>query len=44
MDIYDVAIIGAGPGGPACALEKQGFGLDYILIYMAFKDGVVPKL
>ena len=44
MDIYDVAIIGAGPGGLACALKAQELGLNYIIIYMAFKDGVVSKL
>ncbi|MBW1886987.1 MAG: NAD(P)-binding domain-containing protein [Deltaproteobacteria bacterium] len=32
MDIYDVAIIGAGPGGLACVLKAQELGLNYIIL------------
>ena len=32
MDIYDVAIIGAGPGGLTCALKAQELGLSYIIL------------
>jgi len=32
MDIYDAAIIGAGPGGLACALKAQELGLNYIIL------------
>ena len=32
MDIYDIAIIGAGPSGCACALALHGSGLKVILI------------
>jgi thioredoxin reductase len=32
MNIYDVAIIGAGPGGIACAIRATALGLSYILL------------
>ncbi|MGA9261649.1 MAG: NAD(P)-binding domain-containing protein, partial [Desulfobacterales bacterium] len=32
MTAYDIAIIGAGPGGLACALKAVEFGLSYILL------------
>lgn len=32
MDIYDIAIVGAGPGGLACAIKAQELGLSYILL------------
>lgn len=32
MSIIDVAIIGAGPGGLACAIEATTLGLSYILL------------
>ena len=32
MTAYDIAIIGAGPGGLACALKAAEFGLSYILL------------
>ena len=32
MNIYDVAIIGAGPGGVACAIRATTLGLSYILL------------
>ena len=31
-DIYDIAIIGAGPGGCACALALQGSGLRVVMV------------
>ena len=32
MTAYDIAIIGAGPGGLACALKAVELGLSYILL------------
>jgi thioredoxin reductase len=32
MDIVDVAIIGAGPGGLACAVKATTLGLSYLLL------------
>ncbi len=32
MDIYDVAIIGAGPGGLACAIKAIEFKLSYVIL------------
>ncbi len=32
MNIYDVAIIGAGPGGLACAIKAIEFGLSYVVL------------
>ena len=32
MTAYDVAIIGAGPGGLACALKAAELGLSYLLL------------
>jgi thioredoxin reductase len=32
MDIYDIAIIGAGPGGLACAIEAGRRGLSHVII------------
>jgi thioredoxin reductase len=32
MDIYDVAIIGGGPGGLACAIKLQELGLSYVIL------------
>lgn len=32
MTAYDVAIIGAGPGGLACALKAVEFGFSYVLL------------
>ncbi|MGK0366481.1 MAG: geranylgeranyl reductase family protein [Saprospiraceae bacterium] len=32
MDIYDIAIVGAGPSGCACALALQGSGLRVVLL------------
>ena len=32
MDRYDVAIVGAGPGGLACAVKAQELGLSYVLL------------
>lgn len=32
MDTYDVVIIGAGPGGLACAFKAQEIGLSYIVL------------
>lgn len=32
MDIYDVVIIGAGPGGLACAIKAKELGLSYVLL------------
>ena len=32
MDIYDVAIIGGGPGGLACAIKAQELGLSYVIL------------
>jgi len=32
MDIYDVVIIGAGPGGIACAIKAIELGLSYVIL------------
>jgi len=32
MSIVDVAVVGAGPGGLACALQAKTMGLSYILL------------
>ena len=32
MNDYDVAIVGAGPGGLACAIKAKALGLSYILM------------
>jgi len=32
MDICDVAIIGGGPGGLACAIKAQELGLSYVIL------------
>jgi len=32
MDIYDVVIIGAGPGGLACAMKAKELGLRYVIM------------
>jgi len=32
MERYDVAIIGAGPGGVACAIKAAEYGLSYVLL------------
>jgi thioredoxin reductase len=32
MDIYDIAIIGGGPGGLACAITAQNLGLSYVVL------------
>ncbi len=32
MDTYDVAIIGGGPGGLACAIKAQELGLSYVIL------------
>ena len=32
MDTYDVAIVGAGPGGLACAIKAKELGLSYIVL------------
>ena len=32
MDTYDVAIIGAGPGGVACAIKAGELGLSFVLL------------
>lgn len=32
MDIYDVVIIGAGPGGLACAIKAKELGLSYVIL------------
>jgi thioredoxin reductase len=32
MNAYDVAIVGAGPGGLACAIKANALGLSYILL------------
>ncbi|HDK46161.1 MAG TPA: FAD-dependent oxidoreductase, partial [Actinobacteria bacterium] len=32
MSLYDVVIIGAGPGGYAAALYAHNFGLDVALV------------
>ncbi|MGA6924908.1 MAG: NAD(P)-binding domain-containing protein, partial [Desulfosarcina sp.] len=32
MNTYDVAIVGAGPGGLACAIKANALGLRYILL------------
>jgi thioredoxin reductase len=32
MDLYDVIIIGAGPGGLACAIKAQDLGLSYVIL------------
>ena len=32
MNIYDVTIIGAGPGGLACAIKASQLGLRYVLL------------
>ncbi|OEU80888.1 MAG: pyridine nucleotide-disulfide oxidoreductase [Desulfobacterales bacterium S5133MH4] len=32
MDIYDVVVIGAGPGGLACAIKAKELGLSYVIL------------
>ena len=32
MDTYDVAIVGAGPGGLACAIKAKEMGLSYVVL------------
>ena len=32
MDTYDVAIVGAGPGGLACAIKAAELGLKYVIL------------
>ena len=32
MDTYDVAIVGAGPGGLACAIKAKELGLSYVVL------------
>ena len=32
MDRYDVAVVGAGPGGLACAVKAQELGLSCVLL------------
>jgi len=32
MDMYDVVIIGAGPGGLACAIKAKELGLKYVMV------------
>ncbi|MDY6986601.1 MAG: NAD(P)-binding domain-containing protein [Thermodesulfobacteriota bacterium] len=32
MDMYDVVIIGAGPGGLACAIKAKELGLKYVIV------------
>ncbi len=32
MDTYDVAIVGAGPGGLACAIKAKELGLSYVIL------------
>lgn len=32
MNAYDVAIVGAGPGGLACAIKAKQLGLSYVLL------------
>lgn len=35
MSLYDVAIVGAGPGGLACAITAKKLGLRYVLLEKA---------
>ena len=32
MDTYDVAIVGAGPGGLACAIKAKEMGLSHVVL------------
>jgi len=32
MNAYDVAIVGAGPGGLACAIKAKEMGLNYVIL------------
>ena len=32
METYDIAIVGAGPGGLACAIKAQEMGLRYVVL------------
>jgi thioredoxin reductase (NADPH) len=32
METYDVAIVGAGPGGLACAFKAKEMGLSYVVL------------
>ena len=45
MTTYDVAIIGAGPGGIACAVEAATHGLSYVLLEKGsnFFQGIIDS-
>ena len=45
MKVYDVAIVGAGPGGLACAIHATTMGLSYILLEKGagFFQGIVDS-
>ncbi len=32
MNAYEVAIVGAGPGGLACAIKAKEMGLNYVIL------------
>lgn len=45
MNVYDVAIIGAGPGGLACAVKAIDLGLSYIVLEKGAKvlQGIIDS-
>jgi flavin-dependent dehydrogenase len=36
MTLYDLAIVGAGPGGVACAIRASEKGLKYLVLETGF--------
>ena len=45
MNVYDVAIIGAGPGGLACAIKAIDLGLSYVVLEKGAKvlQGIIDS-